>query len=498
MSTSFPDTPLAEMDLVMHRAQEAFEQFQHVSAREKAAFLEAIATEIEALGESLLQTAAKETNISLPQLTGERNRTTGQLRKFAEMLLEGSWVDASIDTAIPGRVPSPKPDVRKMLVPIGPVVVFGASNFPFAYSTAGGDTASALAAGCSVVVKAHPQHPATSTMVATAITKAIQQCQVPVQVFQHVFGNSAEAGKSLVQHPATAGVGFTGSLAGGRALYDYAAQRTTPIPVFSEMGSVNPVVFLPDTMRKNAEKLALQYAASITLGTGQFCTNPGILIALEGEGLDAFTEHLGKALNGTKPGKMLHQGIYQSFQNKRSDALRQNGVELLQESGTAPGEMEARPTIATVSGAHFLENPLLHEEIFGPYSLLVRCRDMNELQQAWLSLKGQLTTSLMGTKQDFHEHAALVQKAATMAGRIIFNGVPTGVEVCPGMVHGGPYPATTDSRFTAVGIHAVKRWVRPVCWQNCPDELLPAELKNDNPYGIWRLLNNEWTKNKQQ
>lgn len=479
------------LDVVMQQSAEAFSAYQKISPANKAVFLDTIADNIEALGDALIAKASEETNLPAARLTGERGRTTMQLRMFAEMLREGSWVEACIDTAIPDKTP-PRPDLRKMFFPLGPVVVFGASNFPFAYSTAGGDTASALAAGCPVVVKAHPAHLQTSIMVYSAIQNAVKTCGMPAHTFQHVTDSSFEAGKTLVQHPAASAVGFTGSFTGGRALYDYAAARKNPIPVFSEMGSINPVIFLPDTMKHNAESLAKQYAGSITLGMGQFCTNPGLLIAVDGEGLDLFLQTLGKEMEAVMPAKMLHTGIHKAYFEKRKAALQEKGVTTLTNATTVPGTLEAIPTVAVVDGNIFLNDPLLHEEVFGPYSLLVKCKDMDELKAVWKSLAGQLTTTLMGSEDDFTECQSLVDIATSVAGRIVFNGVPTGVEVCPSMVHGGPYPACTDSRFTAVGINAVKRWVRPVCYQNCPSAFLPDELKDGNPLGIWRLFNNEW------
>jgi len=482
-----------ETDIVMQQSAKAFAAYNKTSAEQKAVFLDTIAANIEALGDALIEQASLETNLPAARLTGERGRTTMQLRMFASMLREGSWVEATIDTAIPDKTP-PRPDLRKMLVPLGPVVVFGASNFPFAYSTAGGDTASALAGGCSVVVKAHPAHLQTSVMVAGAIAKAIQSCNMHEHVFQHVTEGSFETGKQLVQHTATSAVGFTGSYSGGKALYDYAAARKTPIPVFSEMGSINPVVFLPDTIRNNAAAVAKQYAGSITLGMGQFCTNPGLLIAVEGEGLDSFLETLGNEISAVVPAKMLHAGIHKAYAEKMDAALKQKGVAVIKQAGTPANGIEALPTVAQVEGNLFLQDPLLHEEVFGPYSLLVKCRNMDELTSVWKSLTGQLTTTLMGTDKDFSDHPDLLDIASSIAGRVVFNGVPTGVEVCPSMVHSGPFPACTDSRFTAVGINAVKRWVRPVCYQSCPSTLLPDALKDGNPLGIWRLRNNEWGK----
>jgi 2,5-dioxopentanoate dehydrogenase len=474
----FNDATINEINEVMQHATAAFTWYRKVNREQKAVFLENIAAEIEALGDTLIETASAETNLPAARLQGERARTTGQLRMFAAMVREGKWVEATIDRAIPDRTPLPKPDLRKMLIPLGPVIVFGASNFPFAYSTAGGDTASALAAGCPVVVKAHPAHPQTGELVFSAIRKAIGKSQMHPKIFQQVHGSSFEVGKALVQHPATAAVGFTGSSAGGRALFDYAQERLHPIPVFAEMGSVNPVVLLPDTIERNAASLAKQFAGSITLGMGQFCTKPGILLAIETTALTDFIQQLTEAFEYIEPAKMLHEGIHTAYAEKMNKAAGQPGVAVISQSVVEPEELEPLPTLATVSGKSFLQNPLLHEEVFGPYALLVKCSDKKELVAALNCMGGQLTTSLMGTDADFETHADMVQTAAQMAGRIVFNGVPTGVEVCTSMVHGGPSPATTDSRFTAVGIDAVKRWARPVCFQNCPQHLLPEELRD--------------------
>lgn len=474
----------------MDAAATAFDIYRKTAAEQRAQFLEMIAKEIDALGDALILKAAEETHLAAARLLSERARTTMQLRAFAAMLREGSWTLASIDTAVPGRAPVPKPDLRKMLVPLGPIVVFGASNFPFAYSTAGGDTASALAAGCPVVVKAHPAHTGTSYLVWGAIKKAIGSSGMPEAVFQHVYGDN-EAGRVLVQHPATAGVGFTGSTGGGNALLKYAQERKNPIPVFCEMGSVNPVVIFPGILKENPGWLVKLYADSITQSMGQFCTSPGIILVQEGDGLDPFIRSLGEEVRKVQPAPMLHEGIRRSYVERMQASLAQTGVE---QAVAEPVQAEAQPAIATVPASAFLENHLLQEEVFGPYSLVVRCKDGEELRKAWKVLQGQLTTSLMGTEKDFLDNRDMIEAAGSIAGRIIFNGVPTGVEVCPSMVHGGPYPATTDSRFTAVGIDSVKRWVRPVCFQNCPDELLPDELKNANPLHLLRFVNSVWTR----
>ncbi len=483
------------IDTVMANALTAFEKYKKVSSGKRATFLEEIAKQISSITDDLINVANAETNLPAPRLQGEINRTIFQLYFFADLLKEGSWIQAGIDTALPDRKPLPKPDIRKMLVPVGPVIVFGASNFPFAYSTAGGDTASALATGCSVVVKAHSAHLKTSIMVSDAIKKSIENCNIPQYVFQHVTETGNDAGKALVQHSNTAAVGFTGSLAGGKALHKYAQEREKPIPVFAEMGSTNPVIFLPGTLEKNKTSLAKQYAFSITQSMGQFCTNPGLLIGIDSEDLNAFIKQLGKEMMEVIPSPMLHKGIQNSYDKKLTELLLQKNIELVdQYKNNAKGT--PAPTIATVDAETFLHNHMLAEEIFGPSSLVVRCKNIAQVKQVWGNLKGQLTTTIVGTDEDLKNNKDLIDIAISVAGRIIINGVPTGVEVCASMIHGGPYPATTDSRFTSVGSNAVYRWVRPVCFQNFPQDLLPEELKDNNPLNIWRMINNEWTKNK--
>jgi NADP-dependent aldehyde dehydrogenase len=368
------------------------------------------------------------------------------------------------------------------------VVVFGASNFPYAYSTAGGDTASALAAGCSVVVKAHPGHIKTSTLIASAIEKAVVFSEMPLHTFQHITGDSFDTGKALVQDPNTAAVGFTGSFSGGRALFDYAAARKNIIPVFSEMGSTNPVLLLPDTLEKNAATIAKQYAGSINLGVGQFCTNPGILIGIASDGLDNFMRVLADEMMAVAPGTMLHKGILNAYQSNAAKAIQTEGVTHFGASDELVTDAKAIPVLATVDASQFMNDKQLQEEVFGPYAMLVVCENADEMKAAWQTIAGQLTTTLMGTDQDFEQYPELIQLAQNIAGRVLFNGVPTGVDVCASMMHGGPYPASTDSRFTAVGINAVKRWVRPVCFQNCPQHLLPDALKDANPLNLRRMV----------
>ncbi len=483
-----------QIHTVLQQAQAAFDQYKKQPPQGRASLLEAIADALENERQALVPLAMQESHLPEARLNGELSRTTGQLRLFARLVKEGSWVEAAIDTADTARAPA-KPDTRKMLLPLGPVVVFGASNFPFAFSTAGGDTASALAAGCSVVIKGHPAHTQTSAAVFAAIEKAIQTTGMPAYTVQHVTGHGNAAGEALVKHPLTAAVGFTGSFSGGKALCTYAVQRATPIPVFAEMGSINPVVLLPDTVQQHTASLAQSCAASVTLGMGQFCTNPGLLIGIASDALEQFALLLGEAINKVVPQPMLHEGIHTAYHSGLHTMLSQHGVQLVAQAAQQPVHLEAFPTIARVRATDFLQNKQLGEELFGPYSLLVVCADKAELIQVLQSLKGQLTTTVMATPADLSVHSDIIELQTSLAGRIILNGMPTGVEVCASMVHGGPYPATTDARFTSVGTTAVKRWVRPVCFQDFTEALLPDELKNANPYGIWRLVNNEWTNN---
>lgn len=466
--------------------------------------MKAIAVELENCGDALIQTAMSETNLPEARLRGERSRTIFQLNSYAEACEKADWLAACIDTAIPDKVP-PKPDIRKMLVPIGPVVVFGASNFPFAYSTAGGDTASAFAAGCPVIVKAHPAHAETSEIVANAILTAATTCNMPKGIFAHVHGAGFEVGKALVTHPHTKAVGFTGSYTGGKQLFDWGNQRKDPIPVFAEMGSVNPVFLMPEKLSAgsggtaSANEIATMYAGSITLGVGQFCTNPGIIIGIEGEALQTFVHDLGKAIQQITPAAMLHDGIAAAYKKNKDNALLQEDVhlvaesELWQSSETLP-KLAALPTLATATGQAFLNNPVLHQEVFGPYSIIIRCKDMNEMIEVAKKLEGQLTSTLMATENDIKDNDALVEAVKNICGRFILNSVPTGVEVCLSMQHGGPFPASTDARFGSVGADGIKRFARPIAFQNWSNDLLPAELQDENPLGIWRTVNNELTK----
>ena len=482
-----------EIDQAVSLATQAFNDFRKTSGIKKAAFLNAIADEILLLDEALVQTYCSETGLPEGRAKGERGRTIGQLRAFAALVQEGSWVEATIDTAIPDRAPIPKPDLRKVMVPLGPVVVFGASNFPLAYSTAGGDTAAAFAAGCPVIVKSHPMHAGTGELVASAINKAANKTGMPNGVFSNLNSSGIEVGVQLVQHPQVKAVGFTGSIRGGRALFDLASQREEPIPVFAEMGSVNPVVILPEALKRRGAELAKTYAGSITLGTGQFCTNPGLLLGIKGENLTNFIQHLSEEIVKIEPSCMLHPNIIGAYESNKQKAIAQEGITVVADYNTDVQTNYARQTVTTVEGKTFLENTTLHQEVFGPFSMVVQCENAKQLKDVISKLEGQLTGTLIAEDHETSMYAKVIEALQNRVGRIIFNGVPTGVEVCPAMQHGGPYPASTDSRFTAVGIHSIKRWVRPFSYQDWPDNLLPEELKNENPLGISRLVNNRQT-----
>lgn len=489
----FKDATVPEINTIMDKAWEAFHIYRKVSLRQRAAFMRAIATGLDTAPDALIQTAMQETNLPEARLRNEKGRTVFQLTSYADACEKGEWLEARIDTANLERTPA-KPDIRKMLVPLGPVVVYGASNFPFAYSTAGGDTACALAAGCPVVVKAHPAHAATSQMVADIILQAAKALNLPEGIFAHVHGVSFDTGKALVTHTHTKAVGFTGSYIGGKALFDWANQRKEPIPVFAEMGSINPVFLLPEKLQQSPAEMAKMYAGSITLGVGQFCTNPGLIIGVEGAELQTFITTLGQEITQMVPGTMLHPGIAKAYTDKKAAALSQDEVATIAQSSTAPRENQGVPVIASATGQAFLNNRVLHQEVFGPYSLVIRCKDMTEMLEVTSHLEGQLTATLMATDNDIIQQPALIDAVQNICGRFILNGVPTGVEVCLSMHHGGPFPATTDSRFTSVGADGIKRFARPVSYQGWPDSLLPEELQNGNPAGIWRTINNELTK----
>lgn len=492
---TFYEATSDEINEAVELAAKAFKSFRHTSGKQKADFLNAIADEILALDDELINVYRSESGLPEGRAKGERGRTVFQLRSFADLVAEGSWVEATIDTAIPDRQPLPKSDIRKMNIPLGPVVVFGASNFPLAYSTAGGDTAAAFAAGCPVIVKSHPMHAGTGELVASAIIKAANKTNMPNGVFSNLNSSGIEVGVQLVKHPEVRAVGFTGSIRGGRALLDLAAQREEPIPVFAEMGSINPVIMLPNALKNRSESLAKTYASSITLGTGQFCTNPGLIIGIKGNDLTNFISTLANEIVKIEPSCMLHPNIYGAYESNKAKALAQPELSVVANYDTDVKENYARQAITTVEGRTFLANTTLHQEVFGPFSMVVQCENVEQMEAIISNLEGQLTGTLIADGEA-EQYSNIILALQNRVGRLIYNGVPTGVEVCPSMVHGGPYPASTDSRFTAVGINSIKRWVRPFSFQDWPNHLLPDELKNENPLGISRNVDGKQTNQK--
>jgi len=498
LEPQFHSASTAEIDRAAELASEAFPKFAALSGRDRAALLSRIAEELTHAGAEIVERANLETALPLPRLQGELGRTTGQLRLFAELLDEGSWVNARIDEALPDRKPLPRPDLRSMLRPLGPVAVFGASNFPLAFSVAGGDTASALAAGNPVVVKAHPAHPGTSELAARAVRKAVVESGLPAGVFSILFDAGINVGVSLVQHPAIKAVAFTGSANGGQALMKLAAGRPEPIPCYAEMGSTNPLFILRGAMKQRSAGLAQELQASFTLGSGQFCTKPGVVFVPE-DGSEPFVEALRAGVSGLSNCGMLTHGIASKYGQAIQQRLDAGDAELLggQQSVADSSAAVGAPTVFRVSLEEFLAHPELGEEVFGPTTLLVHYGSEDALIDAARRLHGHLTATIHGTAEDLVDAGELIRILETKVGRILFNGFPTGVEVSHAMVHGGPYPATSDGRSTSVGTQAIYRFMRPVCYQNFTDAALPAELRRGNPLNILRLVNGTPTREAQ-
>lgn len=473
LKPDFAEASAADVADACAAAAAAQPRFAALPLAERAAFLRLMADKIDALGDALTQRAMRESGLPEARLNGERGRTVGQLRLFAEEVEGGAWQGLRIDHAIPGRTP-PKPDLRMRKIPLGPVAVFGASNFPLAFSVAGGDTAAALAAGCCVVVKGHPAHPGTSEMVAGAILEAVRESGLPDGVFSLVGGTDYALGEALVKDPRIAAVGFTGSRAGGLALMGHAAARPVPIPVYAEMSSVNPVVLMPHRLAEAAEALAAAYVASLSLGAGQFCTNPGILLAVEGEAATRFVGAVGEALGGIAAQTMLTPGIHSAYA-KGIAAIAEHGARLVGTGAEGSGTC-GRAHVYTVSGAEFRANPAFGHEVFGPSSIIVTCTDLAEIAAILEGMEGQLTATLHMASADHAEARRLIPILENRAGRIIANAWPTGVEVTHAMVHGGPFPATSDGRSTSVGTLAIERFLRPVSYQDLPAALLPKAL----------------------
>ncbi len=455
-------------------AEDAFLSYGYSSREDRAKFLNTIADEIEARADAITQIGSQESGLPEARMQGERGRTTGQLRLFASHILAGGYLDRRHDEALPDRQPLPRPDLKMVQRPIGPVAVFGASNFPLAFSTAGGDTASALAAGCPVVVKGHTAHPGTGEIVAEAIHAAIAKCGIHPGVFSLIQGGKRDVGVSLVQHPLIKAVGFTGSLGGGRALFDLCASRPEPIPFFGELGSVNPMFFMPNALANRGEEIAKGWAGSLTMGAGQFCTNPGIAVVIEGADAEAFSKAAVEALSPIGAQTMLTDGIAAAYRSGRDKIAASAGIQEL--LTTTCDLRNATPYLFMTTGAEWLKNEVLGEEVFGPLGLVVVVKDIDEMHKVARSLQGQLTCTLHMDDADAEDAGKLMPILERKAGRILANGFPTGVEVADAMVHGGPYPASTNFGATSVGTLAIRRFLRPVCYQNIPDSILPADL----------------------
>ncbi len=483
-----------ELNRALSLGDAAFDAFRIQPAVNRANFLRAIAEEIMGADE-LVSRCTMETALPESRIISERGRTCGQLNLFADLLIDGWWADARIDTADALRKPLPKPDIRRMMTALGPVAVFGASNFPLAFSTAGGDTASALAAGCPVIVKAHPSHPGTNEIISSCIIRAAKKTNMPEGVFSSLY-LSNEMAIQLVKHPVIKAVGFTGSRKGGMALFNAAMQRDEPIPVYAEMSAVNPVIILDDALRNNSSKIAAGFVQSVILGSGQFCTNPGIIALKEGEWADNFLAQVAENISRTIPSTMLNRHISESYAENIAVMEKEKHVQVLSRAATKPveGKNEALPVTFTVKVKDFIDNRILSEEIFGPASVLVSYSETHELLKILESMEGQLTATIHAGEKDKETVEQIVNVLTKKAGRIIFGGFPTGVEVCHAMQHGGPFPATTDSRSTSVGTAAIYRFLRPVAYQDFPDQLLPEALQNANPLGILRLVNGQWTR----
>ncbi|KPX07170.1 aldehyde dehydrogenase (NADP(+)) [Pseudomonas savastanoi] len=487
---SFHQATDGEIDAAALAAKAAFSEFRQLSPARRADFLDAIADELDQLGDDFVAIVCQETALPQARIQGERGRTSGQMRLFAKVLRRGDFVGARIDLALPDRKPLPRVDLRQYRIGVGPVAVFGASNFPLAFSTAGGDTAAALAAGCPVVFKAHSGHMATADLVASAIIRAAERTQMPKGVFNMIFGNGV--GEGLVKHPAIQAVGFTGSLNGGNALCKMAAERPQPIPVFAEMSSINPVVLLPGALQARGETVAKELAGSVVMGAGQFCTNPGVVIGLRSPAFSTFVEQLTEQMGSQAPQTMLNAGGLRSYSKGVEHLLSHPGVTHLagkpQEGKQAQAQLFKADVSLLLNG-----DQLLQEEVFGPTTLIIEVADDAQLKDALQALRGQLTATVIGEPADLSQYSWLQPILEEKVGRILFNGYPTGVEVCEAMVHGGPYPATSDARGTSVGTLAIDRFLRPVCYQNLADSQLPPALQNANPLGLRRLVNGEWS-----
>ncbi|WP_280563442.1 MULTISPECIES: aldehyde dehydrogenase (NADP(+)) [unclassified Chromohalobacter] len=488
LDPAYPGGTQVEVERACELAWSAFDTYRETSLEDRAKFLETVADEIEAIGDDLIERAVAESGLPQARIQGERGRTCGQLRMFARVVRAGEWLDVRVDPALPDRQPMPRVDLRQRHIALGPVVVFGASNFPLAFSVAGGDTASALAAGCPVIVKAHAAHPGTSEMVGRAIQSAVKKCSLPEGVFSLIFGSGREVGTALVTDSRVKAAGFTGSRSGGLALWKAAQSRDEPIPFYAEMSSINPVFPLPAALKARGEEMGKAFAGSLNMGAGQFCTNPGLVIAIKGPELDAFLSAAGEAVKGSAPQTMLTPGIHEAYENSVRALVSNGKAREVARGEQGEGPNQCQTGLFVTAAQDFLSDEALQGEVFGSTSLVVECADEAELAKVAEHLEGQLTVTLQMDDADLDAARQLLPALERKAGRILVNGWPTGVEVCDAMVHGGPFPATSDSRTTSVGTAAIYRFLRPVSYQNLPDGLLPDAMKQSNPFKLNRLV----------
>ncbi|MFE1950058.1 aldehyde dehydrogenase (NADP(+)) [Streptomyces sp. NPDC059524] len=491
LEPAYPGGTQEDVAAACAAAEDAFDPYRALHPADRARFLETVADNLTALGDTLVARAHQETGLPVARLTGEVARTADQLRMLAHVLTEGSWMGARIDPAQPGRTPQPRPDIRQRQIPLGPVAVFGASNFPLAFSVLGGDTASALAAGCPVVVKAHDAHLGTGELAAQAVRAAVVAHGLPDGVFSLLVGDGPTLGAQLVTDPRIQAVAFTGSRAVGLALARTAAARPRPVPVYAEMSSVNPVVLMPGALAERAAPLAEEFVASLTLGAGQFCTNPGLLLAVDGPGLETFLDVACRAVTADAGATMLTERIARAYRTEADTVASHPGVEVVARGALPDSASPGQATLMTVAAKDVLADPALQREMFGAAALVVRCADLTELTETVRRMEGQLTATLHMAPSDTEDARALLPLLERQAGRVLAGGWPTGVEVGHAMVHGGPYPATTDPRTTSVGSRALERFLRPVAYQNLPHDLLPAALRDDNPYGVPRRVDGD-------
>ncbi|MFD2666643.1 aldehyde dehydrogenase (NADP(+)) [Halomonas halophila] len=491
LSPVYPGGGQAEVARACELAWAAFDTYRETGLEARAAFLETVADEIEAIGDELITRAMAESGLPRARLEGERGRTCGQLRLFAKVVRAGEWLDVRLDPALPERAPMPRVDLRQRHIALGPVAVFGASNFPLAFSVAGGDTASALAAGCPVVVKAHSAHPGTSELVGRAVQRAVAKCELPEGVFSLLYGSGREVGQALVRDARIKAVGFTGSRGGGTALMQAAQERPEPIPVYAEMSSINPVFLLPEALQARGQALGEAFVGSLNMGAGQFCTNPGLVIAVKGEALDAFVASAAEAVKGSAAQTMLTPGIHDAYVQGVDGLVASSKAREIARGNAGDGPNACQTGLFVASAEDFMSDEALQAEVFGATSLVVECADLDEVKRVAESLEGQLTATLQMDDADLDAARALLPTLERRAGRVMANGWPTGVEVCHAMVHGGPYPATSDARTTSVGSAAIHRFLRPVCYQNLPQGLLPEAIKDGNPAGVSRLVDGQ-------